>query len=67
MNHRIGSSLAVAALVTIGMVYEPGSALAADSNINNTKPNFIIIFTDDMGYGDLGIFGNPTIKTPHLD
>ena len=32
------------------------------------KPlNFIVIFTDDMGYGDLSSFGHPTIKTPHLD
>ena len=32
-----------------------------------TKPNFIIIFTDDQGYGDLGTFGHPTIKTPNID
>lgn len=31
------------------------------------KANFIIIFTDDQGYGDLGIFGHPTIKTPNID
>lgn len=30
-------------------------------------PNFIIIFADDMGYGDLGVYGHPTIRTPHLD
>jgi len=31
------------------------------------KPNFIIINCDDMGYGDMGCFGHPTIKTPELD
>lgn len=31
------------------------------------KPNFIIIFADDLGYGDLSSYGHPTIRTPHLD
>ena len=33
----------------------------------NRSPNFIIIFADDLGYGDLGSYGHPTIRTPNLD
>jgi len=31
------------------------------------KPNFVIIFCDDLGYGDLSCFGHPAIVTPRLD
>jgi len=30
-------------------------------------PNFVVIFCDDLGYGDLGCFGHPTLRTPNLD
>ena len=40
------------------------SALLAHAE---SKPNFVIFFADDLGYGDLGSYGHPYIRTPNLD
>ncbi len=41
--------------------------LIAGATFADTNPNFIIIFTDDQGYNDLGCFGSRTIQTPNID
>ncbi len=42
-------------------------ALIALSIQGADKPNFVLIFIDDMGYGDIGPFGSKINRTPHLD
>ena len=42
-----------------------GTALNAQSSASN--PNIIFIMADDLGYGDLGCYGQKTIQTPNID
>lgn len=43
------------------------SALSANAQKKNTPPNILFILCDDMGYGDLACYGQPFIRTPHID
>ena len=53
----------MAIVMNTSCIKEKTTALADSSK----KTNFIIIFADDLGYGDLSSYGHPTIRTPHLD
>lgn len=56
MRHLFGRHLAVFLVMTVTQVVQGAP-----------KPNFVVIFTDDQGYQDVGCFGSPDIRTPRLD
>jgi len=50
-------------VLAIGLVAALVSLHAAQPG----PPNIVVIYCDDLGYGDLGSYGHPSIRTPHLD
>ena len=44
-----------------------GTIHAIDQMKSDEKPNVVLIFADDMGYGDLSCYGHPVIETPNID
>ena len=51
-------------LLLIACVAAQSSQAGADAP---SKPNVVLIFADDLGYGDLGCFGATDIRTPNID
>ena len=60
MFHRVAGCGWIAVIVSV-LVFSSGIKAA------ERPPNVVVIFIDDMGYGDIGPFGAEGYETPHLD
>lgn len=58
---RIGTPFYFFLIVGIGGVFGPTGFIHAQ------RPNILFVFIDDMGYGDLGCYGNSEVNTPNID
>src|SRR5262245_25593126 len=53
-------------LLTLSVLL-PADVFSQRGDKARAKPNIVFILADDLGYGDLGSYGQTKIKTPHLD
>lgn len=51
----------------LGLIFGLGLSCSAEQHAETVRPNIILIVADDLGYGDLGSYGQEKILTPHLD
>lgn len=58
----------VAALASVGLLFGGmGVASAIEEGAGDRPPNIVLIYADDLGYGDIGPYGATRVPTPHLD
>ena len=60
-------ALPAAALMAVQTSLVSSATVAALARPALSKPNIVMLFVDDLGYGDMGFTGHPTTQTPNID
>ena len=67
-NRRCAARLTAVLGALLVLLSTPSIATTDEHNPREGyTPNIVILYTDDMGWGDLGVFGHPYIRTPSID
>ena len=67
MSETIVTTYLKWALVAVWFASGAAAASIGAPSANASRPNVVFILADDLGWGDLGIYGHPTLKTKNLD
>ncbi|RLD25439.1 MAG: hypothetical protein DRI70_07115, partial [Bacteroidetes bacterium] len=64
LKHASGTAVAI---ISVILMTASAQSKAKQPDIFSKKPNVVLIYIDDLGYGDLGVYGCTDIPTPNID
>lgn len=61
------TSYIIPSVILLSILWVYGCSESGENPPDSSQPNIVLIYADDLGYGDLSSYGHPTIRTPHID